>query len=381
MNGVTENIRQDFYYYKGAAGNNAEFKNRSSGAYIFRPNGTELLIGNTVSFSIYESAQVKEVHQRFNQWVSQVIRIYEGVNRVEFEWLVGPIPINDNIGKEVITRFTSSIKSNGVFYTDSNGREMLRRERNKREYFKPNMTEAVSGNYYPVTTRIAIEDSTKRIALLNDRAQGGSSLKDGAVELMLHRRLLRDDAFGVGEALNETAFGKGLVARGKVYLILAKVKDTPSRYERIEQQQILLPFWKFFSSASRASNVKVPKVSAFNVGQNIHLLTLEPFSTNERLIRLEHFMDKTESASVTFNLRPIFDQLGGEEIRETTLDGSLSLSEMNRFKFQPEGSKTRKPEYYKSLHTPLSAKKKDTVSKFNITLNPMQIRTFIIKWK
>ena len=33
---------------------------------------------------------------------------------------------------------------------------------------------------------------------------------------MVHRRLLHDDAFGVGEALNETAFGgEGLVARGK----------------------------------------------------------------------------------------------------------------------------------------------------------------------
>lgn len=29
------------------------------------------------------------------------------------------------------------------------------------------------------------------------------------------RRLLHDDAFGVGEALNETAFGEGLVVRGK----------------------------------------------------------------------------------------------------------------------------------------------------------------------
>ncbi|KAB7500477.1 hypothetical protein Anas_14489 [Armadillidium nasatum] len=28
------------------------------------------------------------------------------------------------------------------------------------------------------------------------------------MELMVHRRLLYDDAFGVGEALNETAFGE-----------------------------------------------------------------------------------------------------------------------------------------------------------------------------
>lgn len=37
----------------------------------------------------------------------------------------------------------------------------------------------------------------------------------------LHRRLLFDDAFGVGEALNETAFGEGLVASGKLWMLLA----------------------------------------------------------------------------------------------------------------------------------------------------------------
>ena len=44
-------------------------------------------------------------------------------------------------------------------------------------------------------------------------------MKDGEMELMVHRRLLDDDAFGVGEPLNETAFGMGLVARGKHFLI------------------------------------------------------------------------------------------------------------------------------------------------------------------
>lgn len=39
------------------------------------------------------------------------------------------------------------------------------------------------------------------------------------MELMVHRRLLHDDAFGVGEALNETQFGKGLVARGKHHVL------------------------------------------------------------------------------------------------------------------------------------------------------------------
>ncbi|XP_037957645.1 lysosomal alpha-mannosidase isoform X2 [Teleopsis dalmanni] len=382
MNGVSEAIRQDFYYYKGAAGNNAEFKNRSSGAYIFRPNGTEVLIATSVSLSIYEGQNVKEVHQRFNDWISQVIRIYDGVNRVEFEWLVGPIPIQDNIGKEVITRFSSSLNSKGIFYTDSNGRETMQRTRNGREYFKPNLTETISSNYYPITSLIALQNEQKRIALLNDRAQGGTSVKDGVLELMLHRRLLRDDAFGVGEALNETQYGKGLIARGKVYLILSQVNQKPAYNERLAQQQIHLPFWKFFSNASKATNKVVPKLPTFmSLPLTIHLLTLEPYSTTERLLRLESFMSRNETTSITFNIRKIFDSLGGEEIRETTLDGNMALESMKRFKFQPDGGNASKVEYYTSKHVPLSAKKKDVDSKFNVIFDPMQIRTFIIKWK
>ena len=49
--------------------------------------------------------------------------------------------------------------------------------------------------------------------------QGGSSLSDGELELMVHRRLLHDDAFGVGEALNEMAYGQGLIVRGKHYIV------------------------------------------------------------------------------------------------------------------------------------------------------------------
>lgn len=56
-----------------------------------------------------------------------------------------------------------------------------------------------------------------------DRAEGGSSLKDGQIELMLHRRLLNDDAFGVGEALNEKAYGRGLIARGKHWIMLGRL--------------------------------------------------------------------------------------------------------------------------------------------------------------
>lgn len=47
--------------------------------------------------------------------------------------------------------------------------------------------------------------------------------------MQLHRRCLHDDAFGVGEALNETAFGEGLIVRGSHYVTIA-AKHSDSNY-------------------------------------------------------------------------------------------------------------------------------------------------------
>jgi hypothetical protein len=44
-----------------------------------------------------------------------------------------------------------------------------------------------------------------------DRAEGGSSITPGEIELMLHRRLSMDDDRGVNEPLNELDWdGQGL---------------------------------------------------------------------------------------------------------------------------------------------------------------------------
>lgn len=49
-----------------------------------------------------------------------------------------------------------------------------------------------------------------------DRAQGGSSIKSGQIELMLLRQTINDDGRGVDEPLNDPGqFGKGLIVKGK----------------------------------------------------------------------------------------------------------------------------------------------------------------------
>jgi lysosomal alpha-mannosidase len=94
---------------------------------------------------------------------------------------------SDGIGKEVVSRFSTDLQTDGLFYTDSNGRELLERKRNYRPTWELDLSEPESGNYYPVTSRILIRDTIRQqeLAVLNDRSQGGSSLNDGQVELMV----------------------------------------------------------------------------------------------------------------------------------------------------------------------------------------------------
>lgn len=78
-----------------------------------------------------------------------MVRVYKEENFAEFEWMIGGIPVEDGVGREVISRFDSSIKSNGHFYTDANGREMQRRQRNHRETWPLQIDEQqqIAGNF------------------------------------------------------------------------------------------------------------------------------------------------------------------------------------------------------------------------------------------
>lgn len=72
-------------------------------------------------------AQVQELRQRFSSWLVQVVRLYEDQDVIEFAWEVGPVPMDDNKGKELVSRFESSVRSGNRFYSDTNGRRSIER--------------------------------------------------------------------------------------------------------------------------------------------------------------------------------------------------------------------------------------------------------------
>ena len=179
---------QKYFYYTGY-----DIGNRPSGAYTFRPNEVSPnSLGDPTTSKTFSGNLFHEIHQTFhdesnNQCVSQVIRIpRENVSVLydaEIEWLVGPIPIDNNKGKEYIHRIhVDGLENQGLYYTDSNGRQFLERKRNFRPDFDvPDVDEVepVTSNYYPVTSGMYIEDSdTKlRLTVLTDRSQGGGSMR------------------------------------------------------------------------------------------------------------------------------------------------------------------------------------------------------------
>lgn len=149
------------------------------------------------------------------------------------------------------------------------------------------------------------------MAVLNDRAQGASSLQEGSLEFMIHRRLLHDDAFGVAEALNETEYGEGVVVRGSHWLLLTD----SAVWRRLSLQKNHPPILTFaptvlsFNKWRQLFNTQFTLINR-SLPDNVHLLTLEPWDQGRILMRLEHFYavgeDSLLAKPVTVSIKDLF---------------------------------------------------------------------------
>lgn len=384
-------VSQNFYVYPGMAGNNTKERFRASGAYIFRPNSTEPTeVANKVDVVTVEGPLLYEVHQEWGPWVSQVMRSYTGQTDLELEWLVGPIPVEDDMGREVVNRVDwPTLTTGDTFYTDSNGREMLKRVKDYRPTWELENHEPVAGNYYPINSKLILDNGTSfQAAILTDRSQGGTSLNPGQMELMVHRRLLYDDAFGVGEPLNETAFGEGLVARGKHYLLhnsfATSECDFGCLHRTLGEELLLPPFYLFEETTVSVHAWKESAVNkwsglAMSLPANVHLLTLEPWGDNLMLLRLEHMYEKGESTDysnpVTVSLKGLLADWEIVEAEEMILSANLAKKDENRLQWKVEQSGRRRRS--RSQHKTANSIHRD--DPLTVSLNPMEIRTFILK--
>lgn len=219
-------------------------------------------------------------------------------------------------GYEVVTTFRAEeVNNQGVFYTDSNGLEMQNRTRNFRNYY--NLTDRmykynnqnVTANYYPINSAIALKDLSNgnQLTVSNDRAQGGSSEADGAVEFMQNRRIPCDDGKGEDEFLNETdTFGRGIRVPATYHVQLGNSKQRPS-FQRQVQMKNADPLQISFSSAPlqkvgiASGDAKILNVPVTKVGSAVNQMGLKyvlvPVEKNKMFVRVQNMNDHFDGAT------------------------------------------------------------------------------------
>ncbi|XP_078433957.1 alpha-mannosidase At3g26720-like isoform X2 [Wolffia australiana] len=377
-----------YVYYSGDDGSGTDYQ--ASGAYVFRPNGTyPIEQRKQKSLTIMQGPIVEEVYQEINQWIHQITRLYRGKEHAEIEFIIGPIPVDDNVGKEVATRINSNVRSDRTFYTDSNGRDFIKRVRDYRSDWDLEVNQPIAGNYYPINLGMYLSDNTTEFSVLVDRSVGGSSISDGQIELMLHRRLLHDDGRGVAEALNETlCINKkcsGLIVAGKFYFRIDPFGNG-AKWRRSQGQELYSPLLLAFTeqngddwAKSRVTTFTAMDAS-YSLPENVALITLQALEDGSVLLRLAHLYeageDKDLSVMARVDLTKLFPDKKIEKIVETNLSANQQRSEMERkrlvWKVASSPDETRP-------QPPLRGRPVDPL-KLVIELGPMEIRTFLVNF-
>ena len=385
---------------------------QASGAYLFRPqhdNDDPISVNNDqiVDINVVKSEQVTEIRQTFNEWTSQIIRISDESPLVEFEWTVGPIPVeSDNLGKEVISKFTSGLKTDSIgseakgneFYTDANGREFQQRIYNYRPTWNLRAHENIAGNYYPITTSMYLKDDAAKVQLsiLTDRSQAAASLKNGEMEFMVHRRLVADDQRGVEEPLNETTKGflgeyptwsrqgNGIIIRGKHFVLLSELSNGMKEVRQYMDKLYALNN-NVLVKRGDAKGLGLPVAHSLGEGLgislplNVQLMTLQLVNNNKQLLfRLAHQFANGEDSLLSQDVMVDLSQLLAKF--KVSKD---SLTELNLSTNQLQSDMVKHKINWKEVAGAVSKGRGSTEqsskdSGMTIGLSPMQIRTFTV---
>ena len=278
----------------------------------------------------------------------------------------------------------SSVASNGVWYTDSNGREFQKRVRNERPTWKWVPTQPIAGNYYPINAVQWLGDDDDAMVVLNDRSQGGASMQDGSLEFMVHRRLLKDDGRGVDEALNEPGLdGKGLIITGRHYVSMVDVEEA-AEVARVGQNLLY--------NSPHISYAPIPSIASYAMSHytnltflgtdlpiNVELITAQVRPNGETLIRLAHQFgigeDPDYSTPVTVDIATLFNQ-GVSSVSELSLTAAYPAGSHKALQWNTTDGKVGKRGRQGREGRAENGKLVDT----KVTLQPLEIRTFVLEF-
>eukprot|EP01127_Copromyxa_protea_P019990 TRINITY_DN6601_c0_g1_i1.p1 TRINITY_DN6601_c0_g1~~TRINITY_DN6601_c0_g1_i1.p1 ORF type:complete len:1153 (+),score=191.91 TRINITY_DN6601_c0_g1_i1:13-3471(+) len=329
---------------------------KGGGAYLFHPKGeASSIVQSRNPMFVMSGPIVSSLTTDFGQVGSRRVNLYETENFLEVSYTVD-MRSNSFDDKELVTRFSTDIKSGDYFYTDLQGLSMkqsLRRTDLPIQY-----------NFYPMTTTAFIQDQETRFSIHTRQPFGAASLFEGQVEVMLDRRLTHDDGRGLGQAVMDNV-----------------VVETTFH---LSFESFLVPknpnLWRFPSgdSYSRSLNLNHPPFVLYDtVDENVvsEILPQSSFLSPSSSLAAEpdvHLVamkvrdiDTTPNDTVFVFQRTMLDGKNEERVRKTV---SLDL--------QTEITSSL---YTASLkHTSLTMLHDyGTVKSKSVTLSPMTVETYV----
>jgi hypothetical protein len=166
------------------------WKVKKGGAYLFFP-GT---LGSYNEYNLHIESDGAIVTT--NNWkrtvVEREIEDDDGTTTVVIDFIYETNLQTNN--EEWFARFTSpDIKNEGIFHTDLNGYNF------DTHHFRSDMP--IQSQVFPMPTLASIEDSSNRMTILSEHAQGAASIEESAVDIWLDRRLAQDDQRGLEQGV------------------------------------------------------------------------------------------------------------------------------------------------------------------------------------
>ncbi|KAL1438471.1 hypothetical protein MTO96_048082 [Rhipicephalus appendiculatus] len=308
---------------------------KASDSRVLNPvNEDPFDLGNNVTYHVTRGPEVQELHQHYTPWLGLVVRLFENEDTIEFEWSLGPVPLSDHKGKEIVCRFASSVQSGDLFYTDTNGRRSIERKRLEGS--------PVASNFYPATSW----------AFLASEAQG--------VQLTVFPDRPQEDATGYTSARSQIR--RSTCASSPIGLVyspqLSLVDARQPYFTNLTQRE-----WSGLRS-------ELPK--------HVHVLTLERVSGEKLLVRLEYQAPEMPQYINTTQLH-ISRLLKNQDIYhilETSLGSTQDKTEMVRFVWRRRSGQLPAVSQEQRMRVWL---KRGYRPRFEDTviLHPGEIRTFV----
>ena len=253
-----------------------------------------------------------------------------------------PIDYLIQSGREIIFSIRDdNLMNNGEFSTDSNGLHMIQRHRKVSNGSDANN---IPSNYYPVVSKISINNEktlnakdylASSMTIFNDRSQGGTSYREGEIELLINRFFETDDSLGLFESIK---------SQEEMYLNHKIVfhdyrSQTPKDEETMKighnNNFMYLSFFEGLDAIlSKSEDYRSMLSDILNDCPNFLKINLHPISESQILIYIQDIVHESNEETIRLAqnlIKQIQNICDHSEkcfsCKETLLDGFRDLSE------------------------------------------------------